>query len=155
MSAGMICDCGRYDVPEYPHLQAVAGRGRGPGSTIYPTDPMVANPPIRLRRGVFVVACGLSDSGWCYCWSLALTCSQYKVSGCSVTSPDVVNVISWGMFASAVIAVDMLRRASAVSLGRPALSSLMDDVVRWEIPKVCSGITGCSLVGSRMRRCPS
>ena len=59
---------------------------------------------------------------------LALTCSQYKVSGCSVTSPNVVNVISWGMFASAVIAVDMLRRARMVSPGRPALSRSYGDV---------------------------
>ena len=97
-------------MPEYPDLQAIVGRGRGPGSSICSGKPSVANAPTRVRRGVFVVACGLSGLRLVLRWCMASMCSQYKVSGCSVTSPDVVNVISWGMFASAVIAVDMLRR---------------------------------------------
>ena len=64
------------------------------------TEPMVANAPIRLRLGVFVVACGQS-------WipavpPVALTCSQYVVLGCSATSSGVVNVISWEVAVSAV-----------------------------------------------------
>ena len=37
-----------------------------PGSSICPVNPSVANAPIRLRLGVFVVACGLLDSGSSY-----------------------------------------------------------------------------------------
>ena len=54
---------------------------------------------------------------------VALTYSQYVVLGCSVASTGVVNVISWKC---SVIAEDVLRLYSAVSPGRPALSSRME-----------------------------
>ena len=54
---------------------------------------------------------------------VALTYSQYIVLGCSVTSSGVVNVIRFHLLVSAV---EVVRGYSAVSPGRPALSSRME-----------------------------
>ena len=56
---GFFAGVGRDAVPEYLHLQDFAACDRAPGFYIYPLNPSVGNGPIRLRLGVFVVACGL------------------------------------------------------------------------------------------------
>ena len=100
--------------------QDSAVRVRGPGFYTCPLNPSVANGPIRLRLGVFVVASGLWTAARV---PVAVTCSQYLVLGCSVISSDVVNVIRR---LSAMSAVLVVREDSTVSLGVPALSPRME-----------------------------